>query len=118
VAVSVVSGYLLLKPQPVAAVTRVGEASARAIAQPCEEFLAVRRVTAACAGVGGAVCQWTRHGEKIASISLRAEHDRLHLTYRVRIGGGEWEDVSDTVRIVRVACRFGGARLYFICPAW
>jgi hypothetical protein len=64
--------------------------------------------------IGGG--QWTRDGEKVASINLRAEADRLHLTYRVRIGGGEWEDVAETVRIVRVACRFGGARPYFICP--
>ena len=60
--------------------------------------------------------QWTRDGEKVASINLRAEDDRLHLSYRVRIGGGEWEDVAETVRIVRVACRFGGTRPYFICP--
>lgn len=60
--------------------------------------------------------QWTRDGEKVASITLRAEADRLHLSYRVRIGGGEREDVTETVRIVRVPCRFGGARPYFICP--
>jgi hypothetical protein len=60
--------------------------------------------------------QWTQDGEKVASINLRAEHDRLHLTYRFRVGGSEWEDVTETVRIVRVACRFGGARPYFICP--
>jgi hypothetical protein len=60
--------------------------------------------------------QWTHDGEKVASINLRAEDDRVHLTYRVRSGGGEWEDVAETVRIVRVACRFGGARPYFICP--
>jgi len=34
----------------------------------------------------------------------------------MRIGGGEWEDVAETVRIVRVQCRFGGFRPYFICP--
>jgi hypothetical protein len=34
----------------------------------------------------------------------------------VRIGGGKWEDVEETVRIVRAPCRFGGARPYFICP--
>lgn len=60
--------------------------------------------------------QWTRDGEKVASINLRAENERLHLTYRVRIGGGEWEEVAETVRIVRVACRFGGAGPYFVCP--
>jgi len=60
--------------------------------------------------------QWKHEGENVASINLRAEHDRLHLTYRVRIGGGEWEDVAEIVRIVRVPCRFGGTRPYFICP--
>ncbi len=38
--------------------------------------------------------QWTRDGEKVASINLRAEEDRLHLSYRVRIAGGDWEDVE------------------------
>jgi hypothetical protein len=60
--------------------------------------------------------QWTRDGEKVASINLHAESGRLHLSYRVRIAGGEWEDVAETVSIVRVACRFGGVRPYFICP--
>ena len=60
--------------------------------------------------------QWTHEGEKVASINLRAEADRLHLSYRVRIAGGDWEDVAETVDIVRAACRFGGVRPYFICP--
>ena len=33
--------------------------------------------------------QWTHEGEKVASINLRAEHERLHLTYRVRFRGGD-----------------------------
>jgi hypothetical protein len=60
--------------------------------------------------------QWTRDGEKVASINLRAAEDRLDLSYRVRAGGSDWEDVEEAVRIVRVSCRFGGARPYFICP--
>jgi hypothetical protein len=60
--------------------------------------------------------QWTHDGERAAWINLRAGADQLHLTYRVRIGGGEWEDVTETVSIVRVPCRFGGVRPYFICP--
>ena len=59
---------------------------------------------------------WTRDDKVVASISLRAEKDRLDLSYRVQISGGEWEDVAETVRIVRVRCRYGGARPYFICP--
>jgi hypothetical protein len=60
--------------------------------------------------------QWTKNGERVAWINLRAEANCLHLSYRVRIGGGEWEDMEETVRIVRVPCRFGGSRPYFTCP--
>lgn len=60
--------------------------------------------------------QWSLDGEKVASINLRAEDERLHLSYRVRVAEGGWEDVEETVRIVRVPCRFGGTRPYFICP--
>ncbi len=60
--------------------------------------------------------QWTRDGEVVASINLRAEPARLHLSYRVRIAGGEWESIEEPVRIVRVPCRFGSTRPYLICP--
>ena len=60
--------------------------------------------------------QWTRDGERAAWINLRAEADRLHLSYRVRMTGGDWEDVAEIVRIARVPCRFGGSRPYLICP--
>jgi len=60
--------------------------------------------------------QWTRDGETVASIGLKSEADRLHLSYRYRFGEGEWEDVEETVRIVHMPCRFGGTRPYFICP--
>jgi hypothetical protein len=42
--------------------------------------------------------------------------DRVHLSYRWRVTGGEFQDVEETVRIVRAPCRFGGSRPYFICP--
>jgi len=60
--------------------------------------------------------QWTRHGENLASINLYAGDDWLHLTYRMRFGPGDWQDVIETVRIVRVPCPFGGDRPYFVCP--
>ena len=49
--------------------------------------------------------QWTHDGAQVALINLRAETDWLHLAYRVRVGGGEWQDVTETVRIVRVPAR-------------
>jgi hypothetical protein len=41
---------------------------------------------------------------------------RLAMDPRRRKGGGNWEDVEETVCIVLVPCRFGGTRPYFICP--
>ena len=60
--------------------------------------------------------KWTRDGETSASINLRAETDRLHLSYRVRSYGREWQDIEETVSIVYIPCRFGGSRPYFLCP--
>ena len=60
--------------------------------------------------------QWTRDGEQVAWITLRAEADRVVLSYRWRIAGGAWRDVREPVPIVRVPCRFGGGRPYFLCP--
>ena len=60
--------------------------------------------------------RWTSDGERVASIILRSEQAQLHLSYRVQIGGGDWEDVTETVRIVRTPCRYGGTRPYLICP--
>jgi len=60
--------------------------------------------------------QWGDDGAEGASVGLRAEHGQLHLSYRVCVGGGEWEEVAETVRIVRVPCRRGGTRPYLICP--
>jgi hypothetical protein len=60
-------------------------------------------------------CQWIL-GTDVFSINLRAEAERLHLSYTVRVGGGEWEDTAQFIPIVHLPCRFGGSRAYFICP--
>jgi hypothetical protein len=66
-------------------------------------------------GWSGAL-QWTHDGKREASINLEIEEDSLRLSYRVRIAGGEWREVGETVSITRVPCRFGGTRPYFVCP--
>jgi hypothetical protein len=60
--------------------------------------------------------QWTRDGERIAWISLRAEMGRIVLSYRYRRNGGDWQDVKEHIEIEHVPWRFGGSRPYFICP--
>lgn len=60
--------------------------------------------------------QWSRDGRQIGSVQILADDNRLHLAYRIRIGGGEWTDVAEIVPIARLPCRFGGSRPYFLCP--
>jgi hypothetical protein len=62
--------------------------------------------------------QWSRDGEQVASINLRSDHDRLHLTYRARIGSGEWEHVSRAS--ASSACPVGSAARgpFSSVPAW
>ena len=91
--------------------------SGRHTVEACRSIDVNRLHREGCLRAGSiANCQWSRDGDKVTPTNMRAERDRLHLTYRVRIGGGEWEDVNETVRIVRTPCRFGGARPYFVCP--
>ena len=59
--------------------------------------------------------QWT-DGNEVVSINLRAEAERVRLSYAVRAGDGGREDVVDTISVVYLRCRFGGSRAYFICP--
>jgi hypothetical protein len=60
-------------------------------------------------------CQWTDDSE-VFSIKLHAQAERLHLRYKMRVGGGGWENVAEIIPLVHVRCRFGGSRAYFICP--
>jgi hypothetical protein len=60
-------------------------------------------------------CQWI-DGNDVFLINLRAEAERLHLRYKVRVGAGGCEHMVETIPIVHLPCRFGGSRAYFICP--
>jgi hypothetical protein len=62
------------------------------------------------------ICQWFRDSERTASISMRMESQRLVLNYRVHIGCDDWKEITESVPIVHVPCRFGGSRSYFLCP--
>ena len=59
------------------------------------------------------VCRW---GDEVVSVNLRAEADRVHLYYTMQVGDGGVEDVTETIPVIHLRCRFGGSRAYFICP--
>ncbi len=60
--------------------------------------------------------QWSRNGEVLSKIGMRAEQGRIVLDYRVRLRGGDWEPVTQPVNISQVDCNFGGQRPFFLCP--
>jgi hypothetical protein len=59
--------------------------------------------------------EWTRDGERMADIGLRAEAQRLILSYRLRLNRGGWQDVEQPTPVVWLPCPFGGERPYFVC---
>ena len=61
------------------------------------------------------VCRWAV-GDEVVSVNLRAEADRVHLYYTMQVGDGGVEDVTETIPVIHLRCRFGGSRAYFICP--
>ena len=60
------------------------------------------------------ITEWQRRGEPIARISRRMGDSQLTLSYRLPEPGAE--DVEEFVPIIRVPCRYGGSRPYFVCP--
>jgi hypothetical protein len=61
--------------------------------------------------------QWARGGDKIASINMRTDTDRVTLTYRSRTNGGEWQDMNYPVYLAWTNCNYGGQRAWWLCPA-
>jgi hypothetical protein len=46
----------------------------------------------------------------------KAEDGRLVLDYKVRMYGGDWEPIKQSIRITYADCHYGGQRPYFRCP--
>jgi hypothetical protein len=61
--------------------------------------------------------QWSDGVAADNAISLKAEPDRLHLSCRIRVDDA-WENVTETVSIIQVSCRFGGTGRISSAPAW
>ncbi len=100
-----------------------GPGSGRWRGRGCEtvesyRFLDVNRLSKGYLRPGlSSVYHWT-DGNEVASIKLHAEAGRLHLSYCVCLGDEKRKDVAEIIPIVRVPCRLGGSRTYFICPGF
>lgn len=94
-----------------------GRRGGRQTAEQCRSLniAALKRGGCLKAGWRGGWC-WTLDGQEQARVSLRAEKDRIVLDYNVHLFGGEWEPITQPVRITYSDCHFGGQRPYFLCP--
>ncbi len=59
---------------------------------------------------------WSRDNEEIARIGFHCTGATLVLDYRVRLCGGEWEPIKQTVPLTHTDCHYGGQRIYARCP--
>jgi hypothetical protein len=60
---------------------------------------------------------WYRNDKKVASIQIHTKTDHIALDYRHRNGDEEWKDRNYPVMLDWTACRYGGQRPWFLCPA-
>ena len=60
---------------------------------------------------------WLCNGEKVASIQIRTEANRVIFSYRSRSNGGEWQTMEYPVTLEWTSCHLGGRRAWFHCPA-
>ena len=63
-----------------------------------------------------ATLRWSRNGEVFSSVGLRAEFDRIVLSYRNQRHGGDWMLQEYPVFLDSTPCNYGGSRLWFLCP--
>jgi hypothetical protein len=59
---------------------------------------------------------WSRNGEPFGSIRIRAEFDRVFLSYRHQRYGDDWQTEEYPVFLDSTRCNYGGTRLWFLCP--
>ena len=60
---------------------------------------------------------WTRNGEKMASIQVQSRENQVILDYRYQSNGSEWKNQNYPVLLEWTACNYGGLRAWFKCPA-
>jgi hypothetical protein len=50
-------------------------------------------------------------------IVIRMDRDVLHLSYKFRFNGCDWENLDYALEIDWTVCNYGGKRPWFLCPA-
>jgi len=63
------------------------------------------------------ITSWSRDGNTIASIQVRAEADRVVLNYQSRNHNDDWQAKEYPIYLDWTDCHLGGRRAWFRCPA-
>jgi hypothetical protein len=58
---------------------------------------------------------WSRGEQQAGSLLLVLQPEGVVLTYRYRVGGGDWESVRQVVTLDWTPCHYGGERPWFRC---
>lgn len=58
---------------------------------------------------------WSRNGEETGRIGYQATERHFVLDYKVRVYGGDWEPITQSIPLTYAECHYGGARPYFMC---
>ena len=61
---------------------------------------------------------WRQDGERVASINVETERNRVTLKYRSRRYGEDWAGAKQQFPVVWTPCRFGGERPWFTCSVY
>ena len=59
---------------------------------------------------------WPRNDEEVGRLGYKAEEGRYVLDFRVRVSGGVWEPIKQTIHHTHADSNFGSKRPYFRCP--
>ena len=60
--------------------------------------------------------QWSHCGRPAGSIGIVAKANCVHLVYRHRAWGDQWQDMREIVSFTETRTCFGGRRRWFECP--
>ena len=90
-------------------------------AERCESYLAIdlawlRRRNMLQPGRSSSI-QWSHCGRPAGSIGIVAGENCVHLIYRHRAWGDQWQDMREIVPYIETRTAFGGRRRWFECPA-
>jgi hypothetical protein len=59
---------------------------------------------------------WSRGEQQAGSLLLAMQPEGVVLTYRYRVGGGDWESMRQVVTLDWTPCHYGGEQPWFRCP--